>query len=82
MTGTKRVRVAAGAGKWQNFAKENSGESVGATSGAEFTGFDRDGKGHQMVRPTSTAPSDDSDDSTIADPREEARNAREVCIPA
>lgn len=82
MTTTKRVRVAAHAGKWQDFAKENGGKSVDSTRGAEFTGFDRDGNAHQMVRPTSTISSDDSDNETIVDPREQARiDKEEVCIP-
>lgn len=55
-----------------------------STSGAKFTGFDRDGNAHQMVCPASTVGSeDDSDTSTIADPRERARIAKEeVRIPA
>lgn len=71
------------AGKWQEYAKGNGGESVESTSGAEFTGFDRDGSAHQMIRPASTVASESSDEGTIADPREKARNAKEeVCIPA
>ena len=78
---TKRTRVPAAAGKWQEFAKDK-GKSVEPVGGAQFTGFDRDGKGYQMVRPASTA-SDDSDNETIADPRERARLAKaEVCTPA
>ena len=79
---TKRTRVPAAAGKWQEFAKKDKGKSVEPVSGAQFTGFDRDGKGHQMVRPASTV-SDGSDNETIADPRERARLAKaEVCTPA
>ncbi|CAF9933087.1 MAG: hypothetical protein ALECFALPRED_005474 [Alectoria fallacina] len=78
---TKRIRVAAGTGKWQEFAKEGGGESVESISGVEFTGFDHYGNAHQVVRPASTVVSDHSDDDTIADPREQARIAREeVCI--
>ena len=78
---TKRTRVPAAVSKWQEFAKDK-GKSVESVGGAQFTGFDRDGKGHQMVRPTSTA-SDDSDNETIVDPRERARLAKaEVCTPA
>ncbi|CAF9912263.1 hypothetical protein IMSHALPRED_000268 [Imshaugia aleurites] len=76
-TATKRVRVPASAGKWQEFSKGNNGKSAQPTSGAKFTGFDRDGNAHQMVRPASTVASDFSDDNTIADPREQAQNARE-----
>ena len=80
---TKRARVPAGAGKWQKFVKENNKEPVASTSGAKFTGFDRDGNAHQMVRPASTVGSDDDSDSTMADPRERARIAKEeVRIPA
>lgn len=83
MTVTKRARVAVGAGKWQEYAKNDSEGSVKSKKGAEFTGFDRDGNAHQMVRPASTVVSEDSDDDTIADPRERARIAREeVCVPA
>lgn len=79
---TKRTRVPAAASKWQEFAKKDKGKSVEPVSGAQFTGFDRDGKGHQMVRPASTV-SDESDNETIADPRERARLAKaEVCTPA
>ena len=79
---TKRTRVPAAASKWQEFANKDKGKSVEPASGTQFTGFDRDGKGHQMVRPASTA-SDDSDNETIADPRERARLAKaEVCTPA
>lgn len=77
MTTTKRFRAPAGAGKWQDFANKNGGESVESTRGAKFTGFDRDGKAHQMVRPASTVVTNDSDYETIADPREQARRARE-----
>lgn len=83
VTATKRVRVPAAAGRWQEFAKENGGKSVESTSGAQFTGFDRDGNAHQMIRPASTVVDDESDDDTIADPRERAQIAREeVSIPA
>ena len=79
---TKRTRVPAAASKWQEFAKRDKGKSVEPVGGAQFTGFDRDGKGHQMVRPASTA-SDESDNETIADPRERARLEKaEVCTPA
>ena len=79
---TKRTRAPAAANKWQEFAKKDKGKSVEPVSGAQFTGFDRDGKGHQMVRPASTA-SDESDNETIADPRERARLEKaEVCTPA
>lgn len=79
-TNTKRLRVPAGASKWQNFAKENSGDPVESTSHAEFMGYDRDGKAHRMVHPPSTVDSDESD-STIPDPHEQARAAKqEVCI--
>ena len=79
---TKRTRVPAAASKWQEFAKKDKGKSVEPVGGAQFTGFDRDGKGHQMVRPASTA-SEDSDNETIADPRERARLEKaEACTPA
>ena len=72
----------AGAGKWQQFVKGNSGGPIESTSGAKFTGFDRDGKAHQMVRPASPADSGDDSDDTIADPRERARIAKEeVRVP-
>ena len=74
---TKRVRVPAGAGKWQQFVKENSEGPIESTSGTKFTGFDRDGKAHQMVRPASEVDSSDESDDTIADPRERARLAKE-----
>ena len=80
---TKRVRVPAGAGKWQQFVKESNGEPIESTSGTKFTGFDRDGKAHQMVRPASEVDSSDDSDDTIADPRERARLVKEeVRVPA
>lgn len=80
---TKRIRVPAGAGKWQQFAKENNGGPIESTSGTKFTGFDRDGKAHQMVRPASEVDSSDDSDDTIADPRERARLTKEeVRVPA
>ena len=80
---TKRIRVPAGAGKWQQFVKENNGGPIESTSGTKFTGFDRDGKAHQMVRPASEVDSSDDSDDTIADPRERARLAKEeVRVPA
>ena len=80
MMATKRARVPVGVGKWQSFTSENKGKAVESTKGTEFTGFDRDGKAHQMIRPASVDSDDDSDDDsdgTIADPREEARKAKE-----
>ena len=83
MTPTKRTHVIGGVTTWHHFVKENSGESVGSTNGALFTGFDRDGNAHKMVRPASTVDSGDDSDSTIADPRERARIAKEeVRVPA
>ena len=68
--------------KWQEFVNEKGGKSVESTPGVEFTGFDRDGHAHQMVRPTSSVASEDSDNDTIADPREQARQDKEeVRIP-
>lgn len=83
MTNTRRVRgVAAPAATsaWQAFTKRNDLESTQSTSGAEFTGYDPQGKAHRIVRPTSTVPTDGYDDDIIPDPREQARKARqEVC---
>ena len=81
MMATKRARVPVGVSKWQSFTSENKGKAVESTKGTEFTGFDRDGKAHQMIRPASTVDSDDDSDDdsdgTVADPREEARKAKE-----
>ena len=80
---TKRVRVPAGAGKWQQFVKGNDGGPIKPTSGTKFTGFDGNGKAHQMVRAASEGDSSDDSDDTIADPRERARLAKEeVRVPA
>ena len=74
---TKRVRAPKGAEKWQNYAKENSKEPVDTGKRAEFTGFDPQGRAHQIVRPASTVDSDDDSDDTIPDPRTAARIAKE-----
>ena len=81
---TKRIRVPAGAGKWQQFVQENNGgPTESSASGTKFTGYDRDGHAHQMVRPASPVDSSDDSDETIADPRERARIAKEeVRAPA
>ena len=86
MINTRRVRSAvapAANSAWQAFSQRNSGESAQSTSSAQFTSYDLQGNAHHVEHPTSTAPTDDSDDDTVADPRERARNAREeVCLPA
>ena len=81
---TKRIRVPANrASKWQDFAKENDAGPSESTKRAEFTGFDPEGKAHRMPRPASTVDSDESSNSTIDDPREQARLAKEeVCMTA
>ena len=83
---TKRARVPAGVSKWQNFTSENKGKAAEPTKGTEFTGFDRDGKAHHIIRPASTVDSEDESDEesddTVEDPREQARKAKEeVSVP-
>ena len=82
------MRAAVNASDWQGFAKENGRTPGESSSGAKFTAFDPHGTAHHMVRPASTVGSDDSstddsDNDTIPDPREQARIFKEeVCILA
>ena len=75
---TKRLRVPAGrTNKWQEYAKENEGLAESSTKRADITGYDPHGKAHQIHRDASTIDSDDSSDSTIPNPHEQAKRAKE-----
>ena len=78
-TANKRARAPKGTNNWQEFAKENNGQYAGSAKGLEFTGYDRDGNAHRIVRPASTVTDEDDNDSdgTIADPKERARLEKE-----
>lgn len=58
----------AGLNSWQAMSKKHGGSIADSTSGAQFTGYDPAGGSHQKVRAPSTAASDDSDETTTAEP--------------
>ena len=58
----------AGLNSWQAMSKNHGGSVADSTSGAQFTGYDPAGDPHQKVRAPSTVASDNSEETTTADP--------------
>ena len=58
----------AGLNSWQAMSKKHGGSVADSTSGAQFTGYDPTGGPHQKIRAPSTVSSDDSEETTTADP--------------